>query len=153
MDEEVDPAPLHENKLIAQLVNLVMVLNLEPRDFVIFGSGPLLAHGLRQTIGDLDVVVRGAVWDRVSARGAIQAGSVNGAPTAVFHDGDIQFSSGWISDDWDPDDLINRAEIIQGLPFAQLADVLRYKQALGRSKDQSDVEKLLARLATTQVCG
>ncbi len=55
----------------------------------------------------------------------------------------IQFSPGWISGDWDTDDLIDRAEIIQGLPFAQLTDVLAYKQKLNRPKDRPDIKELL----------
>jgi len=41
---------LSENKLISRLVKIVTELDLDRRDFVIFGSGPLLAHGLRQRI-------------------------------------------------------------------------------------------------------
>src|SRR5882757_6211449 len=60
---------LSENKLIGRLVKIVTELDLDRRDFVVFGSGPLLAHGLRQRISDLDVVARGSVWQRVSEYG------------------------------------------------------------------------------------
>jgi hypothetical protein len=121
----------------------VTELDLDRRDFVIFGSGPLLAHGLRRRISDLDIVARGTVWRRVSQHGSPAAGTINGAPLALFCGGLIQFSAGWISEDWDADDLIDRAEIIHGLPFAQLTDVLAYKQMLRRPKDRTDIEALL----------
>jgi hypothetical protein len=143
MYEAPHSAALSDERLIRRLVKLVAELDLDRRDFVIFGSGPLLAHGLRQRIRDLDVVARGDVWRRVSRYGCRAAGSINGASMAVFWGGLIQFSSGWISDDWDTDNLIDRAEIIEGLPFAQLADVLEYKQMLSRPKDQSDIRTLL----------
>jgi hypothetical protein len=143
MGQAVHPAPLSEDRLIRRLIKLVDELDLDPRDFVIFGSGPLLAHGLRHTIRDLDVVARGTAWCRVSERGLPSVGAISGAPMALFWDDRIQFSPEWISKEWDTDELIGRAEVIQGLPFAQLTDVLAYKQILGRSKDRPDIEALL----------
>jgi hypothetical protein len=143
MHEVSRSVALSDDRLIRRLVKLVAELDLDCRDFVIFGSGPLLAHRLRRHIQDLDVVARGAVWCRVSQYGFPAAGSINGAPMAVFWGGLIQFSPGWISEDWDTDDLIDRAEIIEGLPFAQLTDVLEYKQMLGRPKDRRDIQALV----------
>jgi len=140
-----EPAPfpaLPENRLIRRLAMLVSELDLDLRDFVIFGSGPMLAHGLRYGIHDLDIVARGPAWRRVAEHGCPGTGSVNGAPMAVFWDGLIQFSQGWISADWDPDDLIDGAETIQGWPFARLTDVLAYKRVLLRPKDYPDIAAL-----------
>jgi hypothetical protein len=140
---ELPPFPvLSENRLIRRLDTLETWLHLDRRDFVIFGSGPLLAHGLRSDIRDLDIVARGPTWQRASRYGCPGIGSVNGAPMALFWDGLIQFSLGWISADWDADELIDRAEIIQGLPFAGLADVLAYKRVLLRPKDHPDITAL-----------
>jgi hypothetical protein len=144
MCETVRAAAIAEDRLIRRLNKLVLELDLDHRDFVIFGSGPLLAHGLRRSIRDLDVVARGATWRRVSEHGVPSTGAISGAPMALFWGGRIQFSPEWISPEWNPDDLIDRAEITQGLPFAQLSDVLAYKQTLGRPKDRPDIAVLLA---------
>jgi hypothetical protein len=144
--EATPSTALSENGLIRSLVELAANLDLDRRNFVIFGSGPLLAHGLRQQIRDLDIVARGPVWRRVCQYGAPATGEINGAPLAVFCGGLIQFSQGWISEDWDGDALIDRGEIVQGLPFAQLTDVLAYKQDLRRPKDLADIQALLAAL-------
>ncbi|HEY0936700.1 MAG TPA: hypothetical protein VGD91_23575 [Trebonia sp.] len=138
-------AALSENRLIRRLAVLTAQLDLDRRDLVVFGSGPLLAHGLRRGVRDLDVVARGAAWRRAREYGCPGTGSVNGAPMALFWDGLIQFSPGWISDDWDAGDLIGRAERIEGWPFAPLADVLAYKQLLLRPKDHRDIAALLSR--------
>ena len=143
MNESAPSVILSNDRLIRRLGKLVDELDLDRRDFVIFGSGPLLAHGLRRHIRDLDVVARGTAWRRVSQRGLPATGSVNGASMAAFWGGLIQFSPRWISDDWDVDSLIDRAEIFEGLPFAHLADVLRYKQMLNRPKDRSDIQALV----------
>ena len=142
MDEPALFPALSENWLIRRLAMLVTELDLDRRDFVIFGSGPLLAHGLRHGIRDLDIVARGSTWRVVREYGCPDTGSINGAPMAQFWNGLIQFSRGWISDDWDCDDLIGRAERIQGWPCAQLADVLAYKQMLLRPKDRLDIAAL-----------
>ncbi|MGD0069623.1 MAG: hypothetical protein ABSB76_40165 [Streptosporangiaceae bacterium] len=143
MHQTARSAALSENRLIRRLIKLIAELDLDCRDFVIFGSGPLLARGLRRGIHDLDVVARGTAWQRVSERGIPEVGAISGAPMALFWGDRIQFSPVWISADWDTDDLIDRAEIIQGLPFAQLTDVLAYKQQLNRRKDQPDIKALL----------
>ncbi|WP_305784447.1 hypothetical protein [Symbioplanes lichenis] len=130
------------HRLVLRLNHLVAVLGLDRRDFVIFGSGPLLAHGLRREIRDLDVIARRGAWDIVSQHGVPTHGDLNGAPMAVFWGGKIQFSAGWISEDWDVNELIENAEVIDELPFARLRDVLRYKEALDRPKDRRDVRAI-----------
>ena len=117
------------NPLICHLVNL----ELERDDFVIFGSAPLLAHGLRQRVSDLDVVARDAAWRRASELGS---------PAVYLAHGRIQIFSEWISKAWNTDELIDCAEVIQGLRFARLADVLAYKQVLLRPKDMADIHVL-----------
>lgn len=143
MHETAHSPALAENRLICRLTRLVDEFDLDRREFVIFGSGPLLAHGLRTSIRDLDIVARRAAWDSVSRRGLPAIGPISGTPMTLFWGTLIQFSSQWISPDWDPDDLIDRAELIRGLPFAQLTDVLAYKQMLRRPKDRPDLEALL----------
>ena len=151
MRQTMPTAALSEDRLIRRLIKLVTEFDLDRSDFVIFGSGPMLAHGLRQSVRDLDVVARGNVWCRVSERGIRDTGAISGAPMALFWGGLIQFSPEWISQDWDTDDLITRSELIQiggtgliqELPFAQLTDVLAYKQKLDRPKDRPDIDALL----------
>ncbi|MBS2964772.1 hypothetical protein KGA66_17065 [Actinocrinis puniceicyclus] len=135
-------ARLREHPLIHNLLVIVDKLGLDLGDMVIFGSGPLLAKGLRPKIWDLDIVARNETWRLAEQHGVPSIGEVNGARISQFCDGRIQFSAGWVSDEWNATELIDRAEIIQGLPFAQLADVLAYKEQLGRPKDQRDIRRL-----------
>jgi hypothetical protein len=128
--------------LLRRLSTLVSEIGLDRRDLVVFGSGPLLVHGLRQQIRDLDVVARGRTWERVRQCGAPAVGSLNGAPMATFADGKIEFSGGWVAGDWNVDELIDRAEEIEGLRFARLDDVVRYKRVLDRPKDRADIRAI-----------
>lgn len=142
MHDLTKSADILENPLIRSL----LTLDLKCDDFVIFGSGPLLAHGIRRRISDLDVVARGAAWDTVceSPHGAPAVGEITGDPMVHFEteDGSIRVSEKWIYDDWDTDKLIDEAEIIGGLRFAQLTEVLRYKQREGRPKDLEDIKAM-----------
>jgi hypothetical protein len=127
-----------EHPLIRRLIQL----DLDRDNFVIFGSGPLLAHGIRRNIHDLDVVARGSAWHRVFDQGIPSSGKISGAPATCFWGGRIQFFREWISTDWDSNDLIDHAEIIEGLRFARLADVLSYKRMLMRPKDIMDIHAI-----------
>jgi hypothetical protein len=134
---------ISKDRLIARFIHIANELELDRRDFVIFGSAPLLAYGLRHRIHDLDVVARGQAWRSLCDHGVAGVATINGARLSLFWDGLIQVSQGWISADWDADGLIDRAEIMCGLPFARLADVLAYKQVLQRPKDRADIELIL----------
>ena len=136
---KVERTSVLDNRFIARLIEF----GLDRDDFVLFGSAPLLAYGLREDICDLDVVARGHTWRHVSARGIRGIGAISGDPVVHFWGGRIQFSRGWISPAWDPDKLIDGAEVIEGLRFARLTDVLAYKQVLGRPKDIIDIRKIL----------
>ena len=123
---------------------LVTELDLDSRDFVIFGSGPLLSP-----TGCVTTSTTWTSWPAARRGGASPVMAAQGpeattvpAPPALFWDGLIQFSQGWISADWHADDLIDWAETIRGWPFARLTDVLAYKQALLRPKDYPDIAVL-----------
>jgi hypothetical protein len=138
MNEAVNHVDILKNPLIRRLI----ALDLDRDDFVIFGSAPLLAHGLRRSIRDLDVVARGAAWRRASELGIPAIGTISGDPIVSLCGGCIQVSQEWVLKTWSVDDLIDRAEIIQGLRFARLVDVLAYKKMLMRPKDIADIQAL-----------
>jgi hypothetical protein len=144
MRDKTGSGALAENPLLRRLLVLVEDLGLNRDDFVIFGSAPLLAHGLRPRIRDLDVVARGETWQRALERGVPIRGYLNDAPMASFWGGRIEFSRGWISDSWHADTIIDNAETIEGLPYARLTDVLTYKQTLRRHKDIRDIDAIIA---------
>jgi hypothetical protein len=120
-------------------IRRLISLELDRDHFVIFGSGPLLAHGLRRDIGDLDVVARGPAWKRALELGTPAVGPLNQAPMVHFWGGRIEVSGGWISPTWNVDELIDKADVIAGIRFARLTDVLAYKRFLCRPKDIADI--------------
>ncbi|ADD45175.1 transcriptional regulator, AraC family [Stackebrandtia nassauensis DSM 44728] len=139
---------LREHPLIAALLSL----ELDPRDYVIFGSGPLLAHGLRADVADLDVVARGRAWHRALRMSgySIDLGPHSFELMLRFFGGGVEISAYWTDTSWDVDALIDTAEIIDGLRFAALRDVLEYKRTLDRAKDRADVAALERHLSTAE---
>ena len=115
-----------------ELFGRLKALGLPKGDYAVFGSGPLAARGLIREIGDLDVVARGAAWGRAKELGSARR-APGGDPVVRLGGGDIEVFGGWLG--WDVDALVDRAEVVGGLPFAQLEDVLAFKLSHGRPKD------------------
>ncbi len=107
-------------------------LNLPTADFAVFGSGPLAVRGLIEEVHDLDVVARGVAWEQAKGLGQVRT-APEGDPVVWLEGGAIEVFGGWLG--WDIDVLIDNAEIIEGLPFARLEDVLAFKLSCGRPKD------------------
>ena len=118
------------------LFEKLKALRLPASEYVIFGSGPLFAHGLLGEVRDIDVVARGPAWRRATELGQTLVGT-EGDPVVRLEDGKIEVFGGWMG--WDIDALIDDAERIDRVPFARLEDVLAWKRAYGRPKDLDHV--------------
>ncbi|MEV4193367.1 hypothetical protein [Streptomyces toxytricini] len=133
---------LREHHLVEKLISL----HLPPTDYVIMGSGPLLAHGLRESIGDLDVVARGAAWKIATAAVPPTVAPSGIGQMVLLFNGDIEVFDRWLPGAAPPDELIEGAEFVQGIPFCPLPEVLRWKRKLNREKDQYDIPLIEAYL-------
>ena len=112
-------------------------MELPPDSFAVFGSGPLAAHGLIDEVGDLDVIVRDAAWDRVMRVGTIV---MHGSDPVIEFDNGLSFGRSWAYGHVDVEQLIEEAETIDGLPFVRLEAVVEYKRIAGRPKDLRHIE-------------
>lgn len=110
-------------------------------DYVVFGSAPLLAHGLLERVSDLDLLARGAAWDRARSLGEPQR-APQGDLLVRLPNG-IEVFNGWLGLELDA--IFARAALIDGLPIAHLDDVAHYKRLLGRPKDVAHL-RLMGRL-------
>lgn len=116
----------------------VKKLNLPKGKYVIFGSAPMGIRGIRDC-HDLDIVVLEEVLEEIKKKPDWKVKNFeNGRQTFVFED--IELWKDWWPGQWDTEDLIKRADIIDDLPFATLEDVLRWKKIFGRKKDWQDIQ-------------
>ena len=111
----------------------VAALRLPAGDYAVFGSGPILAHGLIKSVNDVDVLARGVAWEAARSLGAVVDGEM-GDRVVRIGGGEVEIFGGWLG--MDTDGIIDGAETVWGLPFARLEDVLAFKRLLGRPKDR-----------------
>ena len=116
-------------------------LALPKGEFAVFGSGPLAIRNIITEPNDLDVICRGRAWERIRALGGTGCEQEQGLSLITLYDGKLSFGTRWVIGDFDVDELIDNAEMIEGLPFVQLEHVVRYK--LDR-RSQRDLQHLAA---------
>lgn len=110
-------------------------LDLPDSEYVIFGSGPLLARGWIAEVGDLDILARGEAWARAQQLGIVEY--LDEWDVTVVNIGpNITVGTRWAIGDVDVDALIDGAETVAGLPFAALEAVIAYKRLSDRPKDR-----------------
>jgi hypothetical protein len=117
--------------LIAELLGL----GLPEGDWALFGSGPLLVRGWIDEVGDLDVISRGAAWDK--ARGLGHPETIAGGIETSVIGSNITVGTSWAYGDPEVDDLIDTAEMIDGVPCVTIDHVVAYKRIADRPKDRA----------------
>ena len=121
-------------------LEFVRSLDLPNDDYTIFGSGPLLIRGIIAEANDIDVVCRGPAWERVQAEGNLKYLDNHDVTVAEFLDGQVTFGTRWAIGDFAVDELIDTAEVLEGLPFVRLDYVIDYKTIADRSKDRQHLQ-------------
>ena len=126
----------------AMLFDRLKQLNLPPQGFAIFGSGPLAIRGLVPLANDLDIVCRQEVWETVSSLGTFEYLPMYDVTVSTMYGGTVTFGRKWGIGDFDVEELIDTAEIIDALPFVRLEHVIRYKQIRPSAKDLLHLDAL-----------
>ena len=114
--------------------------DLPAGEFLVTGSGPLGAKGIRQ-VNDIDIVVTTQLWEYLQSQyGAkIEDGvkkiAIPETRIEVLGKGSVYFGT-----EKEIRSRIQQAEIIDGLPFERLEKVSDIKRKLGRVKDLRDIK-------------
>jgi hypothetical protein len=140
MSEKIE---LIGNKLIQEL----QTLSLPTEDFAIFGNAPMAANGLMDfsKVSDLDVIARGSAWEKAKSQSSIPPKETDlkfGDFLGFFpndNEFDIQIYTGWPHGNWNIDELIDNADVIDGLRFVKLENVLKWKKTRNRPKDAEQI--------------
>ena len=119
-------------------------LKLSAGDFAIFGSGPLIVRGIIPASNDLDILCRRQAWKTVQELGEPEYLSKYDVNILTMCDGQLTFGQKWGIGEFDTDELIDCAEVIDGLPFVRLKYVASYKRISKRPKDLVHLEALEA---------
>lgn len=104
---------------------------------MVAGSGILSALGIRES-KDIDLLVSDEAFEIIIDRGW---------KAETLEDGTMKLANGVFDCVWDWygksfEEMISRAEYIEGLAYMSLDDVYKWKQALGREKDMIDLRSI-----------
>lgn len=119
-------------------------LNFPLGEYVLVGSGPLAARGIRKA-SDLDIAVIDKLWQELINSGNYKIEERYGR---VFlaeknsDDVDIIKQLDWDAYSTTSEEAIKTADIINGYPFLNIAETIKFKKALGREKDFRDIKLL-----------
>ncbi len=134
------------------VVSKINQLQLPLGQYIVMGGATLAVRGIRET-KDLDILVTPALFEELKAhfpldpvyeakwhRQRLKAGEVEFYPDFYYEKIDLFF---------DVADLINDAEMIEGIPFQKLEHLMNAKLDTAREKDLQDVALIQNYLART----
>lgn len=122
-----------------EIVTKVKSLNLPKDSYVVFGSGPLAVAGIRET-NDIDMLVSNEVFEELKKDGWKEL--VKGPDDKPLVRGDFEIHSHWNFSSYAPTlkHLLETATEIDGVMFASLDEVRKWKEASGGQKHLADVD-------------
>ncbi len=122
-----------------EIINKVRELNLPQGLYIVFGSAPLAIRGIRDA-NDIDLLVSEEVFNSLRSAGWKQI--EKGPSDKPLVKGDYEAHQNWNFSSYKPTlkHLLQSAELEEGIPFASLDEVRKWKFASGRPKDLIDIE-------------
>lgn len=132
-----------------ELIEKAKTLNLPQNDFAIFGSAHLYHCGLRDSIGDIDIIARKKAWEIATLLGKMENAKSGVGQVVELFNGDIEIFNDWPHGPWSIDDLIDTAIEIEGIKYVSLDNILKWKQKSNKEKDIADVVKIKEYLLNT----
>jgi hypothetical protein len=132
---------------LSEVVGTVKSLQFPDGNYVVYGSGPLALHGIRD-VNDVDLLVTKELKAELKASGWKE---INKGPNDTpVTKGNVEAHDTWSFCEYNPtlDELLSRADIYEGVAFASLEDVLKWKLASSASdKNLKDIEIIKAKLS------
>lgn len=122
------------------IVSQVKELNLPLGQYLVVGSGVMSAHGIRAH-NDIDLLVTEELYQDLKKQGW-EVVQVKPGLEVVRKD-ICEASPQMVTlSNYQPNmqDLIARADIINGVAFSSVQDLVDFKTALGREKDLRDID-------------
>lgn len=121
------------------IISKVKALHLPKGSYVVFGSSPLAVVGLRET-NDIDLLVSQEIYERLRNAGWKK---VHKGPndTPLVYDV-FEAHNNWNFSSYNPTlkDLLTKAVEVDGVLFASIEDVRKWKVVSGRPKDIIDIK-------------
>ena len=139
----------------SNVIKRIRSLSLPSGQYVMVGGASLTVRGIRET-QDIDIVVFPELFDELLLtrsvdeefqqkwdRRRIKQDKFEIYTELVFHNPNLVMPV---------KDLINSADIIDGIPFQNLDSLMTCKLDVGRAKDQQDIELITKHLVSSTDC-
>lgn len=128
------------DKKFKKLLGEFRALNLPDGEYAIYGSGPMAVRGIKST-EDLDVIVTEPLYQELKGKYPEDFAMDTIKRIKI---GEIEFYPACA---WDPkmsglEGAIERAELIDGLRFVLLEDLVRWKKEMARPKDFEHIKMI-----------
>lgn len=128
---------LRDHPVIKQLLSVGM----PAKDFAVFCSGPMFAHGFYDLPHDVDVLARGQAWEKAREHHRLSL-SVMGDEEVKLFGGKVEIFRELPFEGFDVDKLIDEADVIEGIRWVKLDELIRIKEKMGREKDKEHVRMI-----------
>lgn len=123
------------------IIKKLLSLKLPTKDYAVVGSGPMFAYGIKSQINDIDIVARGKAWEMVRKLGNPIKSPLGNTIIQIF-DGKVEAGITWLPGECDIDELIDTADVIEGIRFVSLENVLKWKKKMARPKDLKHIKMI-----------
>lgn len=122
-----------------EIIRKVKALDFPEASFVVFGSAPLAVAGLREA-GDIDFLISESLFEKLKQLGW-QELDKGGKDKPLVKD-TFEAHKNWNFSSYSPtlEQLLSTADVVEGVPFASLQEVRKWKTTSGRPKDLVDIE-------------
>ena len=125
-----------QQPFLAKLISL----ELSSEDYAVMGGGCLLAHGIIDAINDIDIIARGEAWKKAESLGEITTPQSGKGRVIRLFDDKIEVFDSWAPGNWNIAELIDTAELIDGVRYVTLENVLKWKEIRRSERDLMHVE-------------
>lgn len=121
------------------IITKIKELNFPIGEYVVVGSGILDALNIRKA-NDIDIAVTPKLHEQLRKTGEFKE-DIRYNTIFLLKDGlEIIPQLNWEKYDTTTEEAISSAKIIEGVPFMNLEELIKFKTALGREKDFKDIE-------------
>lgn len=133
---------------VQEIIRNVKSLHFPKGSYVVFGSCPMAAAGLREA-SDVDMLVTKQLFDTLKQQGWVELAKSENDKPLTYQDFEVHYE--WNFSSYKPTlkHLLSTAQLIDGVPFASLLEVRKWKQSSGRAKDLEDIALIDAYLVAS----
>jgi len=132
------------------LIGKIKALNFSVGEYAVVGSAVLEVLGIKKS-KDTDILVSDNLFEKLKLTGKYQQEERYGK-LFLLSDNNVDISNRFFVGNYNPDEkiLINSSFLVEGVPFVQLEEIIKFKKEIGSEKDLLDIKLIEEYLKTKQ---